>query len=405
MFGLALAQEAPPIVNGQTTSDYPAVGALIACGSSCFSFCSGTYVQDRWVVTAAHCVAPLQSYANSGYTVWFGVGPQLGQLTESDEIVDWEQHPQYNSSSLAHDIGVVKLKDGLSVDPIPVNQRKVDNGWVGRELHYVGYGVTGDNSDDGGVKRTAAMPIDSVGSQFVYTEDIGDGQNICYGDSGGAALESLGGGRFELVAANSHVYGVSSNWTMCIGGGSGATRVDAHMDWLKGFFDPNVDAPEEEPEEQPEEEPEEQPEEEQPGDTGDPNDPNASFVAWSVPIVVPQGGEARTRIFTDPEGPADLLIVEEPLYGTAEVGQDGWVHFVADGQHVGGDWLAVVVSRGGQEQIVQVDIEIAERADDIGCTTGDSGGGSAWGAGWLALGLLISRGRRGPGPGRSPRPE
>ena len=364
MLGLAFAQQAPPIVNGQTTSDYAAVGALIACSGSCFTFCSATYVQDRWVITAGHCISPLQSYANSGYSVWFGVGPRLGELDEYDEIVDWAPHPQYDSNSLAHDIGVVELQDGLSIDPIPVNQQKVDGGWVGKELHYVGYGVTGDYSDDGGIKRFAKMPIDSVGSQFVYTEDLGDGQNICYGDSGGAALESLGGGQYELVAANSHVYNVSSWDTTCIGGGSGATRVDAHLDWIRTHFDPDVGGgqdPEEEPEEEPEDEPEDEPD-------NNPNDPSAEFAAWAVPIVVPRGGMAKTRIFTDPEGPADIYIVEEALYGSAEVREDGWVHFTASDQHVGGDWLAVVVSRGNHEVVVKVEIEIADRTyDDMGC--------------------------------------
>ena len=375
MLGLALAQQAPPVVNGSTTWDYPAVGALIACGNSCFSFCSGTYVQDQWVVTAAHCISPLQSYAGSGYTVWFGVGPRLGELEEYAEITDWDIHPQYNSSSLAHDIGVAKLAENLTVAPIPVNQDSVSNSWVGTELHYVGYGVTGDNSDDGGIKRFAKMPIDSVGSQFVYTADTGDGQNICYGDSGGAALIKDGGG-YRLVAANSHVYGIQNGNTMCIGGGSGATRTDAHMDWLKNYFDPNLSGggqPEEDPEEAPEEEPEDTGEDggnnNDNGDNGG-NDPNASFVAWAVPIVVPQGGDAKTRIFTDPEGPVDLMVVEEPLYGTAEVGADGWVHFTAGPEHEGGDWMAVVVTRGGHEQIVEVDIDIAPRKySDMGCTS------------------------------------
>lgn len=398
---MALAQNAPPVVNGSTTSDYEAVVSLIACGNSCFSFCSGTYVQDKWVVTAAHCVSPVQSYANSGYTVWVGVGPRLGELTEYDEIIDWAKHPDYNSSTLHHDIGVLELQDGLSVPPIPVNQDPVTNGWVGTELHYVGWGVTGDYSSDGGIKRYAEMPISSVGSQFVYTADTGDGQNICYGDSGGAALIPDGNG-YRLVAANSHVYGIQSGSTLCIGGGSGATRTDSHMDFLRQHFDPDLDGGNT----QPEDEPEEEPEDDNGGDDntgggddegsddnsgGDINDPSEPFVAWAVPIVVPQGGDARSRIFTDPEGPADLMIIEPPLYGQAEIGDDGWVHFTANTEHQGGDWMAVLVTRGDWEEVVQIDIEIADRNfAEMGCTSS-----ALPRAGFLGLfGLLALRRRR-----------
>jgi|GEM_PF-4888702 len=49
------------IVNGWTTSDYAAVGSLVAVyEEGVHSFCSGTLVTSNSVLTAAHCVEGME---------------------------------------------------------------------------------------------------------------------------------------------------------------------------------------------------------------------------------------------------------------------------------------------------------------------------------------------------------
>jgi MYXO-CTERM domain-containing protein len=391
---IALAQHAPPVVNGHTTSDYPAVGALMVCysGTNCSAFCSGTLVDPNWVVTAAHCIDPLQQYAWQGQTVAFGVGPATNRLDDRADMVSWHVYPGYSDYTLAHDIAVVELGGGgiRSVDPVHVNPDPINGGWTGRELQYVGYGVTGDYNNDSGTKRTAAMPVHSYDSGFVYSRDTADQQNICFGDSGGAALERVEDGQWELAGVNSHVFGVLYNNRTCEGGGSGATRVDAYLDWIRGYVDVGgYEPPEEEPEQEPQDE---EPQDDPQDNPEDPEQPGGDWSAWGTPIVVPQGGHARSRIVV--EGLQDYeLFLGQPLHGETQLAADGdWVEFTADPDYAGLDDFTVVVIDGDDTVQVHVEVEIMARAG--GCSSAPGGAGWAAALGGLALAVGRRRARR-----------
>jgi len=235
----AFAQEAPPIVNGEETSGYLEVGALmsVANNGSGYNFCSGTLVDKRYVITAAHCVEAIDDNERYGYgTHYFVVASDLyseSSIIEYAEIVEWESHPSYNDRNLAYDIGILRLgNDITATDPMPVNDDRPEESWG--DITYVGWGITGDNRNDSGTKRTVDIPIAYVNSTHVITYDTDT--NICSGDSGGAAL-AIEDGLFELVGANSYIFNINGGNPTCDGsGGAGAsTRVDTALDWLEEF--------------------------------------------------------------------------------------------------------------------------------------------------------------------------
>ena len=66
----------PPIVNGERTSDFIQVGAIMAYSDNYggYSFCSATLIHEKWAVTAAHCLEAASEYYTYGQDIYFVMG-------------------------------------------------------------------------------------------------------------------------------------------------------------------------------------------------------------------------------------------------------------------------------------------------------------------------------------------
>lgn len=216
------------IVGGCATSDYPGVGVIRFLGRV---HCTGTYVGNSRVVTAAHCV---DGYAASHLT--FGIGDDGRNPSREYQVSETHRHEDYNDETLENDIAVIVLED----EPTLLETvRLPDPGFVqgvldrGESMTFVGYGywVTASGRPYNlGIKAKVMM---TATRHNTHTFEYGipasagtPGSNTCNGDSGGPAL--------ALDSSRSPVLVGVTSWgdRPCREFGVDA-RVDVYLTWLR----------------------------------------------------------------------------------------------------------------------------------------------------------------------------
>jgi secreted trypsin-like serine protease len=253
---LALADTPPPppVVGGAATSDFAAVGALVALdsrGDIAGSFCSGTLIGRQMVLTAAHCIDGLLEIQAMGYRDFeFVIGTDVHTSAGAWERIalsEWFQHPQWDPTGYENDLAMVRLADPSELAlPALLHRPGPDAGWQDTLIRYVGWGKADDSeADTSGIKRTVDVPFYDLYDLVFLTHDPNN-RNVCYGDSGGAAFITDEDGAMRLAGVNSFIFSLDGGSPMCASAQSaaGAARVDKYLEWIGIYVD--IEAVEEE---------------------------------------------------------------------------------------------------------------------------------------------------------------
>ncbi|MBI4956654.1 MAG: trypsin-like serine protease, partial [Myxococcales bacterium] len=170
---------------------------VVGVGNTQGTFCTGTVISQRTVLTAGHCFQGISR-------VYFGHDVSMGNNPPSVAVVTKRRHQDYSSNTLANDLSVLELAQDSPVQPAPLLRETMANtpAYIGPDFAHVGYGDDGNGGYD--IRRVVTFPIIAVGpanvglqtgtgpidaTMYFYAQP---GKNTCFGDSGGPAFVPRG---------------------------------------------------------------------------------------------------------------------------------------------------------------------------------------------------------------------
>ena len=163
-------------------------------------FCGGSLIDERWVVTAAHCLSRSDDTPlNTDNLILTVSDYDLKDSTDYSHVSEVIIHPDYHESSLNNDIALLKLSLPSIVPPITM--QSVSNDDTTKNASIWGWGSTtstGDHYPNILQKATVSVfPIHQcftlIGSPYIERTMLCAGHtsgsiDTCFGDSGGPII-------------------------------------------------------------------------------------------------------------------------------------------------------------------------------------------------------------------------
>lgn len=205
-------------------SEYPFLAAIRDLFD--FFICGGTIINERYVLTAAHCV-----YQENQVSV--SVGSRFLAIGNKYNIILIKIHPNFDSSNFANDVSVLLTERNFifssMVAPVALVSRTISSGTAATA---VGWGRTSNTSPVSEVLQYVDLSVSSrtlcstllpvFNSDNICTSGS-TSRGICYGDLGG-----------PLVVKGEGVIGIAAffNFQCTLGTPDVYAGITYHRDWI-----------------------------------------------------------------------------------------------------------------------------------------------------------------------------
>ncbi len=201
------------------------VMAVVAIsGSPRGSFCSGTLISERVVLTANHCT---RGTHGGGFYAVFGQDPW--NPAHAVRSVRKREHPRL-------DMALIELgsapSDSIDVEPIPIPLADLSADEAGMTLEQAGFGQTENGGSDGLFFVAERFDGFSNGGDDLVVNGQGR-RGVCFGDSGGPSMRVGQAGDARVVGA------LSGGDSSCVGRDN-YSRTDLARDWIEEWTGPTV---------------------------------------------------------------------------------------------------------------------------------------------------------------------
>nr|CAH0103335.1 unnamed protein product [Daphnia galeata] len=217
----------------------------VETSSGKISYCGGSLIDDRWILTTARCVS-IPGETVRYLSVYLGAHDITASYEANRRLYNGYEiyiHPEWNPTTMAGDIAMIKLAAIVAytqyIRPVCLassSEPSYDNS----QVTVAGWGTTSDGSSNlSPVLREVTVPVisNSQCSSFYGTLFITNkvmctngvlNRGPCNGDSGGPLIYQQTNGRWKQIGIVSFV----SNLGCQMGYPYGYTRLSSYSNWV-----------------------------------------------------------------------------------------------------------------------------------------------------------------------------
>uniref|UniRef100_A0A6G1SHG6 Proclotting enzyme n=1 Tax=Aceria tosichella TaxID=561515 RepID=A0A6G1SHG6_9ACAR len=214
--------------------EFPFLAALVVYVPEGNLQCGGSIIDDRHIITAAHCVfGSIKAEAKIGCH-------ELSKCKHPFKIDRHWIHHEYKVArgQLFNDIAILRTKDSINftdlIKPVRLPHRINDDYEIGNSLTVAGWGLMRDGETPTDIARKVdvevkACPVTKQSESHLCAGSAT--KDSCQGDSGGPLF------RTDKASKRSTIVGIVSTGPSCTGRGTGGqyTRVPHYLGWIESI--------------------------------------------------------------------------------------------------------------------------------------------------------------------------